>query len=1476
MPLSTDCSVLQSEGLHSPPEQCATNQSRDREGASSPSVQLRGRSVESHCSSRTFHHLFGRPQRGRMDSLVVAALQCDAISRDGGRGSRSYERRSRSLTVAALQCDAISRDGGGGSRSCERRSRSLTVAALQCDAISRDGGRGSRSCEGRSRCAAVAALTLGRLALLCVALALPLPLWGQTASNMTGRQSQNEGLVAVPATRNIVIDGKLDDWDWSGRIWVFADSSIRNRYSVEFAAMYDSNYLYLAAKWKDPTPMFSTVDPDFNPQDGWKSDAIQFRLQSDKNSWITTWYYAPKQMAVVHISDWKNAARDKDGQDIRVLRTASGSNDLGEGAQAMYRADADGKGYVQEMRLPWKLIYKQPPQIQAGMKFRMGLEFLWGDPTGKTWPVHRYADNMQPGVTSREFFWTATNAWGNVELVPKGDVPVRQYVDESSIVQGTVPIRATIPAKAARLTMVIDDAQGRRVRNLAADALPEEYTVSQAGGKRTVEVKWDGLNDKGQIVAPGTYHVRGLTQDGVGAEYEMAFYNPGTPPWQTSKGNGAWGADHTAPVGVARAGDWTIVSWPLAEGGAGIIGIGPDGLKKWGEKRGSRVLAADENFVYAVSGPDWNKQGAFARFGKKDGSYKPFVLDGKALPFELPLTSVFGTETVPGAVIAMAAQGGRLVLGFDGARIAVLDAASAKLLKVIVAPALSGLAFSRDGKLYGLMAGRLERVDLDSGGITPVPTPGLVKPSALDVDLDGNIVVADTGPDSQVKAYSPAGVLVYTAGRKGGRPIRGDFDAQAMLRMSSVAVDAKGLIWVVESWNYPRRVSVWNRDGSLARDYVGNTGYAGTGVFLHDQDPTLAYVGPIELKLDRAARTWKVNKVLWEPDPAKGEGFAIDTGIHTLPQRFTAMVNGQAHEYLYTHEIRDGTGHTIYMEKNGAWRPVASVSLVNHISGLVDRSGIVKEMPTGEFADLDPADIVFWHDANGDGIVQRSECSILPARSKSTLNGRRGNPAITLTNGWGGRIGQDFVFYTDGITQFRPARFTADGIPVYTPGTVSKLALEDQGDLVPVPEEKLLLNLSFKGYAGPTSGMQGIDPATGAVLWSYPNLYPGVHGSHDATMPKPGLMIGPLKICGVAKVNEKVGRVVLLRGNLGQNFIFTTDGLFVGSMFQDTRLPTESLPDTEALLLGRPMDMYTEGGEPFNGWFGKQGDGVIRETSGIAGQAGMSIRVDGLDTIQRFDGPTLNMTPEILARALKENAAREVSKAAAKTYSIHRLTKAPDLNGDGSEFRDLPAMEIQKLPNKGLAKLGYDDRNLYVDFEVQDPSPMRNEGKDYTRLFKTGDAVDLQLCTETGVAAKRANLLPCDMRIVFSQYNGKAVAVLMKPLDAGAAVEKRVSFHSPVGEKLFQRLEILADARVVIQIKGGAYRVQAAIPLATLGLQPKAGMVIRGDAGIIFSDAQGLINVARAYWSNSATNLVNDLPEESWLVPASWGEWTFQ
>ena len=108
--------------------------------------------------------------------------------------------------------------------------------------------------------------------------------------------------------------------------------------------------------------------------------------------------------------------------------------------------------------------------------------------------------------------------------------------------------------KPGRVTLVIEDAAGKRVRNLIAD------TPFEAGAHT---VYWDAFSgadthfhkQPGSLVGPGAYTVRGLVHDGLKLTYQIPVYNPGSPPWsiresETGLRSGRWLSDHNDPQGV--------------------------------------------------------------------------------------------------------------------------------------------------------------------------------------------------------------------------------------------------------------------------------------------------------------------------------------------------------------------------------------------------------------------------------------------------------------------------------------------------------------------------------------------------------------------------------------------------------------------------------------------------------------------------------------------------------------------------------------------------------------------------------------------------------------------------------------------------------------------------------------------------------------------------------------------------------------
>lgn len=1319
------------------------------------------------------------------------------------------------------------------------------------------------------------------------------------SENMIGRQSQNEGFAIVPAPGTVQIDGNLEDWDLSGQIWSFADIAVRDRFSVKSAAMWDKDYLYLSFLWKDPMPMNSIVDPDFNPDKGWVADAVQLRIiAGEKPAWFTSWYHAPTQRAVLHLAYWQDATRDNVGQDVLLLISKPGEIDLGEDVQLAYRLLPEKDGFIQEMRIPWKVVYNQDHTPTVGEVFKLGLDFQWGASSGDNWPMHRYADNMQPGATSREFFWTARNVWGNATILAKGQFEPRRYVVGEDAPQGVFPIRAVLPGaennfeKIAGFTLVIEDTDGNRIRNLAGDFDPREFAVKDATAG-TVEVLWDGLDDEGKLVPAGKYTVRGLVHGPIGADYERCFFNPGTPPWNTADQSGAWGADHSTGRYAVRCDDWVVLGWPFAEGGVGIFGMDPTGQKRWGDKRGVMALAGNDRYVFGVPN-DWHtKHESIIRLEAKTGKYAPFQFDGQSREFELPVAEILSGTGLDypektGSIVALAADEKRLAVLFAKGQIVLLDAGSAQPIAVFHQTEektqkppkkafsefismrdtrIDDLVFSQNGRqLLVSFDGRLFVLDIATQTRTPLKLEGIENPGAIALDDKGLLWVVDRS-DNQIKAYDKEERFVRAAGLKGGRPLRGKFVPEAMMNVADIAIDAKGQIWAMEYNDWPRRVSLWSTEnGKLIRDYIGNTGYSGTGAFLHENDPTKGYVGPIQIDLQPNTRDWTVSEITWLADAEKGECFRILPGDHTNTNVFRSKASGQEREYMFVPGYREFHGYVVFMKEGEAWRPVSAITTVGMISGEISHDGQPVRLPEGDFAEFDLFDGVIWNDKNNDGKVQREECEFVTLQRN---NQNRSMTGIPLRNGWGVRLDPTdmkfYVFSRTAIFEYAPSGFTPEGAPVYSLKGMREVAPVFAGaEILPVPGTGQAL-LTTSGYDNKPGIIAGVDRTDGKVYWTYQNPYHSVHGSHRATMPKPGLIIGPLKVMGIVDPHKPSQGFFGIRGNLGQDFYMTLDGLYIGAMFLDGRLPGMSLPMTEEELAAIPLEMFSNGSEPFNGWLGRQDDGVIRMTNGLPREAAMVTRLRGFDTIRRFDAPPIQLTEELCQQAEKEDIARKQEAAKSLEYVIKR--KEPN------NWNDVPRVRIEKpgQPAWAEVQLVCDDTNLYARFNVTDSSPWRNTGTNPNLLFKTGDCVDIQLSPS---ANNKNEPVDGDQRILIALYDKKPVAVLMRQIDVNAA--HRAVYQSPVMRREFDTVRILDDVSIKVDVQQSRYVVEAAIPWTALKMQPESGQTIRGDFGVILSNESGTQNVARLYWSNQDTNLVSDIPSEAILQPNRWGTIRFE
>ena len=1269
-------------------------------------------------------------------------------------------------------------------------------------------------------------------------------------------QTDNHGIHAVPAPGPVTIDGKLDDWDLSGQVLMCYDiETLKDVYSAKVAAMYDANNLYLSVHWTDPNPMCNSHDPHYQAAKAWAGDSVQFRIKTDRISHVLAWYYAPNKEPAIYIDYGKDLKTPFHGGSKQLFQSDGWK--LTEGAEMAFRKDDDGKGYVQEIKLPWKLI-TDGKKYQAGDTFNMGVELLWGS---GDWPVHRYADNVSEGTSGREFFFTNIPAWGPLILEPKGGLklPEPEYVKamaaQAQGVQGPAEITYDLPED-ARVTLAIDDANGKRIRNLVA---------AQPRAKGKVTEHWDGRDDDGNPAPAGNYHFKALYHHGIHARYVMSFANPGNPSWDTSDGRGAFYADHSAPVAVASAGDYVALGCPIGEAGKPLIVCDLNGQRLWGQANrtfvvGGRMSLATDGKILWVS---QDQTGTIYRVEVATGHYAPWnrtsteasgstfkVLD---LPVYDAGKKTLQESTTSPNLTAIAVNDHLLAVCLleDGV-VEMLDKETGDVKSTLKVPAPVSAVFDHGDDLVVLSDGKLVRVSAD-GKITPFGGGSYPDGYGLAIDAKHNIYLSVGGADQNVKVFSPAGKLVREIGREGGRPVVGKFDASGMRNPGQIAVDRTGRLWVVEATQNPKRTSVWDTEsGKLVKDLIGSTSYAGAGA-IDPFDPATAFSDNTVYHLDWDKGTYRPT---WSLGQKNGPDDLFPPRVYSITDRVTrhgkttcVYTAGQAFVYC-----------TIY--HGGAWHSAAVIGIVPKKRETRGEDLLANPLFAGH-----EGEVFNWTDRNGDGMVQKDELTF----AQLTHDGK----PLQIRGCYWGELPDDegTIIYgeTSGtmLVKFPVTRYAADGVPVYdiTHPTVIPLTA------------KLIFGegMILGGKDGRTYVNQ--NPLTafdkdGRQLFTYPSPYLSVHGSHNALSARPGLLIGPSSFYGVADMGGDTGEVFYLNGNLGENFLFTWDGLWIQSLFKDCR-GGFTVPDRA--VRGESFDDDTAGGESFGGNFVRTPDGKTYLVDG--GTDARVLEITGLDEIKRLAG-SFTYTPEQFAAAQQLGQKTAAVPEAPKVYTIPKTPAPVVIDGKPDEWPELnddgkPLIEVQESADVRFGRVAarYDDKNLYLAYRVFSPDKeLRNAGQDFHQLFKTGDAVDLMLGPEP------QNKDTGDLRLLFSVLGGQPTAVLYEKNVPGTAEKDRVPFSSPWRTITFDRVTQPADVKVATAPypDGRGYFVEAAIPWSRLGVTPSSGLKLRADFGILSGDTGGTITISRKYWSNKSTGLVNDVPGEAQLEPEHWGEVTLQ
>lgn len=759
-------------------------------------------------------------------------------------------------------------------------------------------------------------------------------------------------------------------------------------------------------------------------------------------------------------------------------------------------------------------------------------------------------------------------------------------------------------------------------------------------------------------------------------------------------------------------------------------------------------------------------------------------------------------------------------------RIDIHEAATGKVVNEIPVKSPGALAFDPAGRLYATLGNQIVKIDVAGGKHEPVVTD-LIAPAGLTIDSAGRLYVFDNDKERRaVRVYDSAGKFLRAVGTPGGFTA-GPWDATKMGHVVALAVDGKDQLWCVEDQFFPKRVTVWAADGTFRKELLGNTAYGGGGA-LDPADKTRLFYGPLQFEIDWATGQSKLKALTYAGDMPAGD----------LPVR----ANGR--QYLVTRpSIHMMDCGCVFRFEDGKAIPAAAFGKAAAFDPL-KRPGL-----TAAFGAKALTDYRFvWADRNGDGDVQADEVAFTPV---GKFHGLTSFDADLGAQG--------------GNIRYAVKEFLPTGVPVYeekvSPGVIGQYVHQSaDGTFYRMGSEQL----KEAGLA-----------ADGTVLWSYQQEgNPGTHALEHAKPYTPDQIVSQFMRVGRATAPGGLGDFSVVNTNVGCWNVWSSDGLLAGTLFRDFRSGRSRPWSMREHARGTAWDDLTVGQEHFNGYFCKTADGKFYA---VAGHNHVSVlEVLGLDQYKRLGGEITVTAADIAkARAWDSRRAAAAVYAKAPVLDVYQLKRPPAFDGRFTGFGP-PAARLDGPADGGVDfYAGYDDKFLYVGYSASQMGPLKNAGAEFERLFKTGAAADLFL--ETDPKADRTRQAPAvgDVRILMTQTPTGPKAVLYRPVVPGADPAKAWRVRSPVGEVSIDEVKLVPGVRLSPAGNADHYTLEAAIPLAELGLKPAAGTRLKLDWGALVSGPEGTEVMKRVYWANQAAQIVADAPSEARLNPHLWGHAVF-
>ena len=637
---------------------------------------------------------------------------------------------------------------------------------------------------------------------------------------LNAQQEANRRLFAVPASEEVVINGKLDDWDLSGDIFIPLNDAVADRYNAQLALMYDAEAIYIGAIVRDDTPMNNLHSPEANVRFAWNADAMQFRMfferevgptvfrDDERDDWpvahMLLWYYTPEQRPCLSI-DYGMHFGEREGAIGGVIPNTE--------YEAAYQRLEDGTGYSFEYRIPWKVFGAENPPI-AGDVVSGSLQFMFDDGSGLSNPRRFAVTDLVTTYATNP--WRQIESWGRIIFSEEGNLPANfSHLPEAPASDTPLSITYELPED-AQVSINIFDASGAPVRRLLAQA-------SRQGG--TVLEQWDGRDDSGALLPAGTYTFQGIRYDPISTRYLVGVNNAGNPTWQTTDGKGSWGGDHGLPAAACLTSHGMALAWTEQESAPGIILVDDTGQKQWG--------------AHFSAATHMTTDGARLFFGGTRRARTIAILDaqtGRRLAFqngEVTVEPLDAADGSPPELTGLAYRNGTLYASYGPLNLVVLyDADTGKIETEYDVPDPAWLAPREDGSTLVISNDQVLVLNT-AGELSPFVRDGAIEqPRGISIGPDGQVFVASGGASQNVAVFSADGVYQRSLGKEGGRPLVGRHDPSGMLEPWALAHDNQGHLWVIEHVDAPKRISVWETEtGKNKAEYFGVARFANYAEF---------------------------------------------------------------------------------------------------------------------------------------------------------------------------------------------------------------------------------------------------------------------------------------------------------------------------------------------------------------------------------------------------------------------------------------------------------------------------------------------------------------------------------------------------------------------------------------------------------------------------------------------------------------------